>query len=86
MVGPQDVGQRGGLVSFTVTGIHPHDLGQYLDSLGIAVRTGHHCAWPLTRALGVPATTRASLYLYNDRADLDALVNGIKDAKKYFGQ
>ena len=86
VVGPQDVGQRGGLVSFTVTGIHPHDLGQYLDSLGIAVRTGHHCAWPLTRALGVPATTRASLYLYNDRADLDALVNGIKDAKKYFGQ
>jgi len=86
VVGPQDAGQRGGLVSFTVTGIHPHDLGQYLDSLGIAVRTGHHCAWPLTRALGVPATTRASLYLYNDQADMDALVNGIKDAKKYFGQ
>jgi cysteine desulfurase / selenocysteine lyase len=86
IVGPQDVGKRGGLVSFTVTGIHPHDLGQYLDSLGIAVRTGHHCAWPLTRALGVPATTRASLYLYNDYADLDALVTGIKDAKKYFGQ
>jgi cysteine desulfurase/selenocysteine lyase len=86
VVGPQDAGQRGGLVSFTVTGIHPHDLGQYLDSLGIAVRTGHHCAWPLTRALGVPATTRASLYLYNDQSDMDALVNGIKDAKKYFGQ
>lgn len=86
VVGPQDAEQRGGLVSFTVTGIHPHDLGQYLDSLGIAVRTGHHCAWPLTRALGVPATTRASLYLYNNQADMDALVNGIKDAKKYFGQ
>jgi cysteine desulfurase/selenocysteine lyase len=86
VVGPKDPDLRGGTVSFTVNGIHPHDLGQYLDSLGIAVRTGHHCAWPLTRALGVPATTRASLYLYNDRADLDALVDGIKDAKKYFGQ
>ena len=86
VVGPKDPDLRGGTVSFTVNGIHPHDLGQYLDSLGIAVRTGHHCAWPLTRALGVPATTRASLYLYNDRTDLDALVNGIKDAKKYFGQ
>ena len=86
VVGPKDPDLRGGTISFTVNGIHPHDLGQYLDSLGIAVRTGHHCAWPLTRALGVPATTRASLYLYNDRADLDALVNGIKDAKKYFGQ
>ena len=86
VVGPKDPDLRGRTVSFTVNGIHPHDLGQYLDSLGIAVRTGHHCAWPLTRALGVPATTRASLYLYNDRADLDALVNGIKDAKKYFGQ
>jgi cysteine desulfurase/selenocysteine lyase len=86
VVGPKDPDLRGGTVSFTVNGIHPHDLGQYLDSLGIAVRTGHHCAWPLTRALGVPATTRASLYLYNDRADLDALVNGIKVARKYFGQ
>ena len=86
VVGPKDPDLRGGTVSFTVNGIHPHDLGQYLDSLGIAVRTGHHCAWPLTRALGVPATTRASLYLYNDRTDLDALVNGIKDAKKYFGR
>jgi len=86
VVGPKDPDLRGGTVSFTVNGIHPHDLGQYLDSLGIAVRTGHHCAWPLTRALGVPATTRASLYLYNDRTDLDALVYGIKDAKKYFGQ
>jgi len=86
VVGPKDPDLRGGTVSFTLNGIHPHDLGQYLDSLGIAVRTGHHCAWPLTRALGVPATTRASLYLYNDRADLNALVSGIKAAKKYFGQ
>jgi cysteine desulfurase / selenocysteine lyase len=86
VVGPTDLSHRGGTVSFTVDGIHPHDLGQYLDSAGIAVRTGHHCAWPLTRALGVPATTRASLYLYNDNSDIDALISAIKDAKKYFGQ
>jgi len=86
IVGPLDSSMRGGIVSFTVEGIHPHDLGQYLDSSGIAVRTGHHCAWPLTRALGVPATTRASLYIYNDHSDIDALVAGVKDAKKYFGQ
>ena len=86
VVGPTDISIRGGTVSFTLDGIHPHDLGQYLDSAGIAVRTGHHCAWPLTRALGVPATTRASLYLYNDNSDIDALIAAIKDAKKYFGQ
>lgn len=86
VVGPTDVSLRGGTVSFTVSGIHPHDLGQYLDSAGIAVRTGHHCAWPLTRALGVAATTRASLYLYNDNSDIDALINGVKEARKYFGQ
>jgi cysteine desulfurase/selenocysteine lyase len=86
VVGPKDITLRGATVSFTVDGIHPHDLGQYLDSAGIAVRTGHHCAWPLTRALGVPATTRASFYLYNDNSDVDALVAAIKDAKKYFGQ
>lgn len=86
VVGPTDVSLRGGTVSFTVSGIHPHDLGQYLDSAGVAVRTGHHCAWPLTRALGVAATTRASLYLYNDNSDIDALINGVKEAKKYFGQ
>ncbi len=76
---------RGGIVSFSVGEIHPHDLGQYLDSQGIAVRTGHHCAWPLTRKLGVPATTRASFYLYNTKDDLDALVAGIRGAQKYFG-
>ncbi len=86
VVGPTDISLRGGTVSFTLDGIHPHDLGQYLDSAGIAVRTGHHCAWPLTRALGVPATTRASLYLYNDNSDIDSLIAAIKDAKKYFGQ
>jgi cysteine desulfurase/selenocysteine lyase len=86
IVGPLDVSLRGATISFTVENIHPHDLGQFLDSAGIAVRTGHHCAWPLTRSLGVPATTRASMYLYNDYSDIDSLINGVKDAKKYFGQ
>jgi cysteine desulfurase/selenocysteine lyase len=85
VIGPLDLGMRGGIVSFSVGEIHPHDLGQYLDSQGIAVRTGHHCAWPLTRKLGVPATTRASFHLYNTKDDLDALVSGIRGAQKYFG-
>ena len=84
IVGPTDLDSRGGTVSFTVGEIHPHDLGQYVDSQGVAVRTGHHCAWPLTRKLGVPATTRASLYLYNEESDCDALFDAILDAQKYF--
>ena len=84
IVGPLDVENRGSCISFTVGEIHPHDLGQYLDSQGIAVRTGHHCAWPLTRKLGVPATTRASLYLYNQEEECDLLVSGILNAQKYF--
>ena len=84
IVGPNNTEARGGAVSFTVGQIHPHDLGQYLDSQGVAVRTGHHCAWPLTRKLGVPATTRASLYLYNDESDCDALFDAIIGAQKYF--
>jgi cysteine desulfurase/selenocysteine lyase len=86
IIGPQHMDARGGTVSFTFGDIHPHDLGQYLDAQGIAVRTGHHCAWPLTRKLGVPATTRASLYFYNDESDVDALVDAIIGAKKYFGR
>ena len=84
IVGPSNTDSRGGAVSFTVGQIHPHDLGQFLDSQGVAVRTGHHCAWPLTRKLGVPATTRASLYLYNDESDCDALFAAIIGAQKYF--
>jgi len=84
IVGPTDLESRGGTVSFTVGEIHPHDLGQFVDSQGVAVRTGHHCAWPLTRKLGVPATTRASLYLYNDESDCDALFDAILGAQKYF--
>jgi len=85
VIGPRDMNMRGGSVSFTVGDIHPHDVGQYLDSQGIAVRTGHHCAWPLARKMGVPASTRASFYLYNTQDDLDALVTGIRGAQKYFG-
>jgi cysteine desulfurase/selenocysteine lyase len=86
IIGPATTELRGGSISFTLGDIHPHDLGQYLDSQGIAVRTGHHCAWPLTRKLGVPATTRASLYLYNTTEDLDALIEGVQGAQKYFGR
>lgn len=85
IVGPTDMFLRGGAVSFTLGAIHPHDLGQFLDNSGIAVRTGHHCAWPLTRKMGVASTTRASFYLYNTTEDIDALATGIKDAQKYFG-
>jgi cysteine desulfurase/selenocysteine lyase len=83
--GPTDLVDRGGTVSFTLDGIHPHDLGQFLDSKGIAVRTGHHCAWPLARKFKIQSTTRASLYLYNEISDVDALLAGIQDAKKFFG-
>lgn len=82
--GPKDLTDRGGTVSFTLDGIHPHDLGQFLDSKGVAVRTGHHCAWPLARKFKIQATTRASMYLYNDLSDIDAIVSGINDAKKFF--
>ena len=82
--GPKDLIDRGGTVSFTLDGIHPHDLGQFLDSKGVAVRTGYHCAWPLARKFKIQATTRASMYLYNDLSDIDALLSGIHDAKKFF--
>lgn len=86
IIGPATTEARGGSISFTFGDIHPHDLGQFLDSQGIAVRTGHHCAWPLNRKMGVPATTRASLYLYNTIEDCDALVQGILDAERYFAR
>jgi len=85
ILGPTTPEDRGTAVSFTVDGIHPHDLSQVLDDRGVAVRAGHHCAWPLHRALGVQASTRASFYLYNTRAEVDALVDGIRYAKQFFG-
>ncbi|MFC3994446.1 cysteine desulfurase [Nocardiopsis sediminis] len=85
IVGPLDPEDRGGAVSFVVEGIHPHDVGQVLDDLGVAVRVGHHCAWPLHRRCQVVATTRASFYLYNTLADVDALVDGVQAAQRFFG-
>jgi cysteine desulfurase/selenocysteine lyase len=84
IVGPPTSEARGGAVSFTVEGIHPHDVGQVLDDLGVEVRVGHHCAWPVMRRYAVPATTRATFYLYNDRADIDALVEGVRHAQRFF--
>lgn len=83
--GPSDVRDRGGAVSFAVEGIHPHDLASILDQEGVAVRAGHHCAKPLMRRLGVAATARASFYLYNVRADVDALVSALGTARRIFG-
>ena len=83
--GPLDPARRGGLVSFVDPEIHPHDLAQVLDGRGIAIRAGHHCAQPLMRRLDVPATARASLAVYNDCDDVDALVDGLVAARKYFG-
>jgi len=85
VLGPLTTENRGGALSFVVDGVHPHDVGQVLDELGIAVRTGHHCAWPLHRALGVQASTRASFYLYNTHDEVDALADGIRQAQKFFG-
>jgi len=85
IVGPTTTEARGGAVSFVVDGIHPHDVGQVLDDWGVEVRVGHHCAWPLTRRYGVPATTRATFYLYNDASDVDALVDAVRHAQEFFG-
>ena len=84
VIGPVDMKDRGGVVSFTVDGVHPHDVGQVLDQYGIAVRTGHHCAWPLMRKLNLVGTTRASLYLYNSKSDVDSLLESIEKVKSYF--
>ncbi len=83
--GPRDPQARGGAISIYDDQIHPHDLAQFLDSEGIAVRAGHHCAQPLTKLLGVYSTARASLYIYNDYNDIDDLVGALKEARRYFG-
>jgi cysteine desulfurase / selenocysteine lyase len=82
--GPTDVAVRGGAVSFLFDGIHAHDISQVLDEDAVCVRAGHHCAKPLMRQLGVPATTRASFYVYNDEADVDALIEALAKAQKFF--
>ena len=82
--GPEPGGDRGGVVSFHSSDVHPHDLGTYLDQQGIAVRTGHHCTMPVMNKLGVAATTRASFYLYNTEEEVDHLVDSLKSALRYF--
>ena len=84
VIGPVDMKDRGGVVSFTVDGVHPHDVGQYLDQFGIAVRTGHHCAWPLMRRLNLVGTTRASFHLYNDENEVKVLLDTVSKIKDYF--
>jgi cysteine desulfurase/selenocysteine lyase len=83
--GPADVTTRGGAVSFTLADIHPHDLATILDQRGVAIRAGHHCARPLARSLNTPATARASFYVYNVLSDVDALVDGLQEAREIFG-
>jgi cysteine desulfurase/selenocysteine lyase len=85
IVGPTDLVDRGGAVSFLVDGVHAHDVGQVLDDQGVAVRVGHHCAWPLHRRFGVAATVRASFAVYNTLEEVDALVRGVRAAQKFFG-
>ncbi len=82
--GPADESERGGVMSFTFKDLHPHDLTQVFDQHGVCVRAGHHCAKPLMRVLGVAATARASLYVYNDEADVDALADAIAAAAEFF--
>ena len=83
--GPKDPEAKGGLVSFTLEEIHAHDVGTICDGQGVAVRAGHHCAKPLMRKLGVPATTRASFYIYNTTEDVDRLVEALAECKRMFG-
>jgi len=84
ILGPLTTEDRGGAVSFTIDEVHPHDVGQVLDELGIAVRANHHCAWPLHRALGVQASTRATFYVYNTHDEVDALAEGVRQAQRFF--
>jgi cysteine desulfurase/selenocysteine lyase len=82
MHGPLSAGDRGALVSFSLEGAHPHDIGEILGREGVCVRTGHHCAQPLMRRLGVPATTRASFAVHNTPEDVDRLMAGLQRVRK----
>jgi cysteine desulfurase/selenocysteine lyase len=84
LIGPDSLDARGAVVSFVVDGVHPHDVGQSLDELGIAVRVGHHCAAPVCRRFDVPATARASAYLYTTEGEIDALVEGLDRVKAFW--
>lgn len=85
IVGPFGLENRIGVVSFVIDGVHAHDIAQVLDyKVGVAVRSGHHCAMPLHKELGLAATTRASFYVYNDKGDVDKLIEGLVIVKKMF--
>jgi cysteine desulfurase/selenocysteine lyase len=75
---------KAGILAFVIDGVHPHDVGTIVDRAGVAIRTGHHCCQPLMARLGVPATARASLAIYNTRDDIDALVEALRDAQEVF--
>jgi len=85
VVGPPTAEHRGGLASFTIEGIHPHDIAELVDRGGVCIRAGHHCAQPLMRCLGVGATARASVGVYNDHADIDALIDALQAGREVFG-
>ena len=85
IIGPPDTADRGGAISFALGDLHPHDVGQVLDEVGVAVRVGHHCARPVCRRYGISATTRASFHLYTTTAEVDALVRGLQHVKRFFG-
>jgi cysteine desulfurase / selenocysteine lyase len=85
VVGPPEAERRGALASFTIDGIHPHDVAELADRAGVCIRAGHHCAQPLMRCLGVGATARASVGVYNERADIDALVDSLLAGREVFG-
>ena len=85
VIGPTENIDRGSAVSFVVDGIHAHDLGQILDDEGVAIRVGHHCAWPLHRRFGVAATARASFALYNTIDEVQVLAQAIRRAQSFFG-
>ncbi|MBA8823635.1 cysteine desulfurase/selenocysteine lyase [Saccharopolyspora lacisalsi] len=85
IIGPTDTERRGGAVSFVIDGVHPHDAGQVLDNEGVQSRVGHHCAWPLHRRMGVPATVRASFYLYNELDEVKDLVDAVRESQRFFG-
>jgi cysteine desulfurase/selenocysteine lyase len=85
LFGPADPDERGSLVSFIVEGVHPHDLAELCNREAVCIRAGHHCAQPLMRHLGVPATARASFSVYNDRDDVDRLADALEAAKRVFG-
>jgi cysteine desulfurase/selenocysteine lyase len=86
LLGPREVKDKGAVISFSHESVHSHDLGTALDQLGIAIRTGHHCAMPLIRSHGIVSAARASFYIYNNEAEVDVLIDGLEEAQRYFSK